>query len=142
MARRGRRPNTERRHLAAGLRSQGLTYEQIGRRLRASPQAVHKLLASAARDERQPVRRCNLSIDQILAWADAHCRRMSRWPTRQSGPILDTPTETWCAVNAALRDGLRGLPGGSSLACLLKEHRRCAARRGRPPTVHLDQLAD
>jgi hypothetical protein len=54
----------------------------------------------------------------ILSWADRHKRRAGRWPTENSGPIADAPGETWCNVNAALMQGLRGLPGGSSLAAL------------------------
>jgi hypothetical protein len=64
-----------------------------------------------------------LTEEQILAWADAHQRRTGSWPTGRSGPIAGTPGETWTAVQMALRNGLRGLPGGSSLPLLLAEHR-------------------
>jgi hypothetical protein len=56
---------------------------------------------------------------QILAWAVAHHRRTNKWPTIDSGVIPEAPEETWCAVETALRDGLRGLKGGSSLARFL-----------------------
>jgi hypothetical protein len=59
----------------------------------------------------------------ILAWADAERDRSGSWPTADTGPILEAPGETWSAVENALRIGLRGLPGGSSLARLLAEHR-------------------
>jgi hypothetical protein len=59
----------------------------------------------------------------ILQWADADFRRHGEWPTAHSGPITDAPGETWLAADMALRKGLRGLPGGSSLALLLAEHR-------------------
>lgn len=59
----------------------------------------------------------------ILAWADAHCEHTGTWPSQTSGPILDAPGENWAAVNAALLVGVRGLPGKSSLAKLLREHR-------------------
>lgn len=61
--------------------------------------------------------------DQILAWADAHHRRTGAWPTAKSGPIVDTPGETWTAVQVALCQGRRGLPGGSSLPLLLADKR-------------------
>ncbi|HEV3003742.1 MAG TPA: hypothetical protein VGX78_04745 [Pirellulales bacterium] len=68
-----------------------------------------------------------LTIERILAWADAHHARMGRWPTQWSGQIRDTRRENWANVNDMLRRGGRGLPGGSSLSRLLAE------RRGRPP---------
>ncbi|MGH7136827.1 MAG: hypothetical protein ACREHD_13895, partial [Pirellulales bacterium] len=64
-----------------------------------------------------------LTIKQILAWVDAHFERHGRWPTKDSGPVEDSPGNTWAAVNIALWRGLRGLKGGSSLARLLAERR-------------------
>jgi hypothetical protein len=60
----------------------------------------------------------------VLGWARAHCRRTGRWPTRRSGPVADAPGETWEEVHAALLEGLRGLPGGTSLAQLPDRVRR------------------
>ncbi len=70
-----------------------------------------------------------LTIKQILAWAKAHYVRTGRWPQVRSGAIHDAPGETWCAVEDALRYGLRGLKGGSSLARLLS--RRLGVRSAR-----------
>jgi hypothetical protein len=64
-----------------------------------------------------------LTQDQILAWVDAHFRRTGRWPKADSGEIEDAPGEKWMSVENALRIGLRRLPGRSSLARLIKEHR-------------------
>ena len=64
-----------------------------------------------------------LTIPQILAWADAHHQRTGNWPAASSGSIRDAPGETWRAVHSALCGGLRGFPGGSTLAALLVEHR-------------------
>jgi hypothetical protein len=64
-----------------------------------------------------------LTTDAILAWADAHRSRTGEWPTHSSGKVDGAP-ETWSGISAALRVGVRGLPGGSSLAQLLDEHRR------------------
>jgi hypothetical protein len=60
---------------------------------------------------------------QILEWAEAHYARTGQWPKRTSGPITDAPGETWNAVESALAAGIRGLPGGSSLARLLQPRR-------------------
>ncbi len=60
---------------------------------------------------------------QILKWADAHKRRTGRWPVLKGGAIAGAPGETWQAVQAALSSGRRGLPGGSSLARFLADHR-------------------
>jgi hypothetical protein len=65
-----------------------------------------------------------LSERLILRWADAHRRAHGRWPSANSGPVDTAPGETWRAVESALRQGCRGLPGGSSLACLLAERRQ------------------
>jgi hypothetical protein len=64
-----------------------------------------------------------LSVGRILAWADAYHARHGRWPNQHCGVIEDTPAETWARVNTALAQGNRGLPGGSSLAKLLAQHR-------------------
>jgi hypothetical protein len=64
-----------------------------------------------------------LTARQILTWADAHRRRTGTWPNSASGPVAGTPGEHWQAIDAALTSGRRGLPGGSSLARLLAEHR-------------------
>ena len=45
---------------------------------------------------------------QILAWADAYLAEHGKWPSHNSGPITGT-AETWLAVDAALRWGMRGL---------------------------------
>jgi len=61
-----------------------------------------------------------LSQKQILAWADAHFNLTGQWPQSSLGPIAGTARETWHGVDAALRTGLRGLRGGSSLPLLLQ----------------------
>jgi hypothetical protein len=37
--------------------------------------------------------------------------------------VADAPGEVWVNINGALKGGFRGLPGGDSLAKLLKRHR-------------------
>jgi hypothetical protein len=72
-----------------------------------------------------------LSVEQVLAWADAFHAANGRWPTRTSGPVPDAPRETWQKIHLALRKGQRGLPRLGSLPRLLAQHRnrRCRARR-------------
>jgi len=65
----------------------------------------------------------DLTPETILAWADAHYARTGRWPKNNSGAILEDDDGTWTAVDVALIQGLRSLPGSSSLAKLLAEHR-------------------
>jgi hypothetical protein len=62
----------------------------------------------------------------ILRWADAHRRATGRWPNATSGRVAASPRESWHEINAALRLGLRGLPGRDSLARLLVRYGRRA----------------
>jgi hypothetical protein len=84
--------------------------------------------------------RPNLTVAQILAWADAHRRRTGTWPTARSGPIPEAPGQTWSTVAAALRQGRRGLPGGTSLARLLAEQRGRRSRVALPPLTEVQIL--
>ena len=64
--------------------------------------------------------RPRLSLRLILRWADAYFKLHGAWPKRGSGPV-EGAEATWRTVDSALLKGSRGLPGGSSLARLLKE---------------------
>jgi hypothetical protein len=65
----------------------------------------------------------HLRAHRILAWADAHYRQTGAWPTMRSGPVRGAADESWKAIDSALRDGLRGMERGSSLARLLAKKR-------------------
>lgn len=82
-----------------------------------------------------------LRLADILAWATRHRESTGQWPMRNSGEIPGTLGITWAAVDAALRDGTRGLPGGSSLAQLL--HDKFAVRNIQrlPPLTETQILA-
>src|SRR5262245_36100618 len=70
--------------------------------------------------ERKPV----LYIDDILRWADEYHDKTGRWPVaRTSGKVPGQGGLTWMAIDMALTNGLRGLPGGTTLAKLLVQHR-------------------
>ncbi len=70
-----------------------------------------------------------LTVEQILAWADAYRARTKQWPHARSGDIAEAPGLSWLAIDNALRKGQCGLSGSSSLAALLAEYRdkRCKA---------------
>jgi hypothetical protein len=68
------------------------------------------------------------NVNQIMAWADAYRAQHGRWPTTRSGPVAGENV-TWQGINARLKQGCRGLPGGCSLIQFLERHRG-ASRRG------------
>src|SRR6516225_9672458 len=90
---------------------------------------------------RTPRRRLEFSVPRVLTWADAYHARTGRWPHTESGPIPEALGETWRRVDNALRMGLRGLPGGSSLARLLAERRQVRNRGQLPPLRRKEVLA-
>ena len=89
-----------------------------------------------------------LTIERILAWAEAHHRRTGKWPT-QSTPLHGVRGTKWSAVDVALARGYHGLPGGTTLRQLLIQHgrikqvspsmkRMTAAFVSRPPRTTAD----
>jgi hypothetical protein len=94
--------------------------------------SLARLLAEAlgARNRKDLPR---LSEEQILRWAEEHRQRTGEWPTLQSGSIPHSGGEKWHAIDQALRKGVRGFPGGSSLARLLARHRGVRNRKQLPP---------
>jgi hypothetical protein len=108
---------------------------QRGTRVRRGGVTLAGLLA-ARRGVRHRAGLPDLTVEQILAWADAHHTLFGVWPTQNAGPVGSTG-ETWRTIDKALRQGGRDLSGGSSLFRLLKEHGRFAGtctpfRRRRP----------
>lgn len=73
--------------------------------------------------KRNSQKRPALTEDQILALADAFFQAHGYWPYRDSGAIDGLPGETWQSIDKALRRGSRGLPGGTTMAAFLNEHR-------------------
>jgi hypothetical protein len=76
--------------------------------------------------------RPSLTVEQILAWADAYRARTGGWPTADSSLVTGEEGDTWAAINTALAQGHRGLPGGDTLARLLRRERGKGERRRRP----------
>ena len=78
-----------------------------------------------------------LTIQRILAWADAHHAATGRWPGKNSTRIDQTPfTLTWLEIDQALKHGLHGLRAGLSLARVLCTNRGIPLpiRETRPPS--------
>jgi hypothetical protein len=61
---------------------------------------------------------------QILRWADAHRRRTGKRPLSDYTEVPEAPGEVWRNIDAALRSGTRGLPGGDTLLQFLLRHGR------------------
>jgi hypothetical protein len=104
-----------------------LTWRRVDNALRlgfrglAGGSSLARLL-EAERDVAILANRPPLTIAQILSWADSEQRRTGKWPTSESGKVAGT-NEKWKGIDSALREGYRGLPGGSSLAQLLAQRR-------------------
>lgn len=99
----------------------------------------HQLHKRRKPRRRRAARRPELSVSQILAWADEFQGRVGRWPLKKDGRIAGGIGDTWSAVNGALVAGLRGLPGGSSLPRLLAERRGVRNRMALPP-LRIEQI--
>lgn len=133
-------------HSGAVPESPGDTWNAIGRALRdglrglAGDTSLVELLAEN-RGKRNRAALPPLTEAQILAWADAFYARYAKWPTQTSGPVEEAPGEKWGGLDQALGDGRRGLPGGSSLAQLLAQHRGKRNRAALPPLTEEQILA-
>ncbi len=85
--------------------------------------SLAKLLARKRGARRAKSKFPQLTDAMILQWCDCYMRQHGEWPTKRSGPISDALGDTWRSIDDSLRCGYRGMPGGSSLAKLLDEHR-------------------
>ena len=110
-----------------------------GRRGLRRSSSLAKLLAEH-RGVRNKMDLPPLNIKQVLSWADEHKALTGDWPRITSGQVTGTD-DTWCIVDDALRAGRRGLPGGSSLAKLLAEHRSIRNHKNLPPLTVAQILA-
>src|SRR5262249_37900374 len=67
---------------------------RLGRHSLPAGLTLAKLLRQKL-DATVPSVRPKLTIEQVLAWADAHHAAHGRWPSVISGPIPDAPGENW-----------------------------------------------
>jgi superfamily II DNA or RNA helicase len=81
----------------------------------------------------------DLTIKQILRWADAYHEKTGKWPRASSGELFNAPGETWAKIESALRQGTRGMPEASSLARLLSE-KRGVRNRSDLPVLNIEQI--
>ena len=81
-------------------------------------------LLARKRGVRNPADLPSLSVEQILSWAAADCRRTGELQKYNDRPVLDAPGETWTGVDSSLRYGKWNLPAGLSLAKLLNKYGR------------------
>jgi hypothetical protein len=86
-------------------------------------------------------RRPLLTVEKILAWAEAYRERIGRRPNGHSEAIPEMEEETWAAIDTALVHGYRGLRGGLSLSELLDRHRGETPRSDKPPLLAEQILA-
>ena len=124
--------------------SPGDTWDTVRSALRAGTRGLERgpslaELLAERRGRRLAHRAPDLTISQILAWADAFHAQNGQWPLAWSGPIPESSGETWYSVDSALYKGKRGLDGGSSIARLLQEKRGLRNRR-RPPELTITQI--
>ena len=105
---------------------------RLGSRSLLGGSSIAKLL-----EEKRGVRNLSnlplLTEEQILAWSDEQFHRTGAWPKVKAEAVHGVPGETWSAINSSLERGARGLPGGSSLARLLAQHRGVRKPRQLPP---------
>jgi hypothetical protein len=78
----------------------------------------------------------DLTETQIREWADRHFATTGDWPTEQNGAVPGEKGEGCHNIDAALRQGLRGLPGGMAEDYYegnLRHRRRHLGREARSP---------
>ena len=80
-----------------------------------------------------------LTVEQILTWADAYHATNGRWPIAAPVSIAGVPGESWARIDQALRRRERGLSGYSSLARLLAACRGAGNLTG-PPRLRVDHI--
>jgi hypothetical protein len=112
----------------------------MGRQKNVTKASVPRIASLRRRRKRSSHERLPpLSIEKILAWADEYHGRTGRWPNPSSGRVQREPSTHWQGVDAALRNGRRGLAAGSSLARLLEEH-RSVRNPCRLPPLSIEQI--
>jgi len=111
----------------------GETWQGVDKALRTGLRGLPKgsslarLLAETGR-KRNRRALSSLRVVELLPWAEAHFQRTHAWPTNDSGPIPEAPGETWLGIDNALRHGRRGLPGGCTLAQVIRLYRNVLLR--------------
>ena len=82
----------------------------------------------------------DLSVEQILKWADDYKKKNAEYPNTRSGKIEGTE-ETWTGINTALIRGTRQLPKDMSLAKVFAKNRGLRVKRALPILTY-DQIIE
>ncbi len=80
-----------------------------------------------------------LTVKKILSWIDDHHSQTGQWPNANSGQVLASRRDSWQAIDLALKQGHRSLRVRTSLAKLLKRHRR-VGRHLRMPALTVEGI--
>lgn len=82
---------------------------------------------------------------QIIDWVKQHIDAYGKKPGKHTGPVKFAADEhkgiTWAAIDIALKKGLRGLPGKSSLVKLINENLGIRSYHN-PPTLPTQLILD
>jgi hypothetical protein len=65
-----------------------------------------------------------------LEWAEWHHERTEQWLNQTADPVTYALGESWKDINSCLQRGFCGLPGGDSLALLIKSGWGCGRTAG------------
>ena len=79
---------------------------------------LSRLAVAEHREVRNHMALPHLTVNEVLKWSGEFKAATGNWPTVDSGNITDTD-ETWLGIDKALRKGVRGLAGVSSLVFLI-----------------------
>ena len=82
-----------------------------------------------------------LTEEQILGWADAFYEKNGKYPSPHSGKVREGSGDKWMALDMALKLGLRGLPGGTTLSRLIAANRVVHVDRTRKK-ITFDQISE
>jgi hypothetical protein len=119
----------------------------LAEKTRACGQEKFPVKRPRLRLKRSAAHQFRLTIEQILAWADAHHAATGKWPSADSGRVHVAPVElTWSGVNESLYYGRRGFPGGRRCTCswprIVSSGSRCRSIRSwRGPTPTSQHMA-
>jgi hypothetical protein len=114
-----------------------------GRRGLPGGSSLAKLMSEAVPGYCNPANKSDISHQFIVDRAREHMHIHHRWPSAHSGIVCGgNPGDTWLAYDTCLTRGLRGLPGGSSLAKLLSESEIGYINRKGKPKLTVDFIQD
>lgn len=85
--------------------------------------SLHRLLRKHRKIFDSRIVMPELSLKEILRWADAHYAIKGQWPFRDYGAVISCPQITWATIDDRLSKGKLGLPRGTTLVRWLRDVR-------------------